>query len=102
MIQKIINAKKDTFVKVNGVVYAKISDAKDSGWRSAFGIKYANAFINMCRQAENVEFLDESKAEEPVETVSDEQPSDEQPVTEKSKKVRNKMKDVREEEPSKD
>lgn len=97
MIQKIINAKKDTFVKVNGVVYAKISDAKDSGWRSAFGIKYANAFINMCRQSKNVEFLDEPKAEEPVETVSDEQP-----VTEKSKKVRNKMKDVREEEPSKD
>ena len=51
----------------------------------------------MCRQSKNVEFLDEPKAEEPVETVSDEQP-----VTEKSKKVRNKMKDVREEEPSKD
>ena len=96
MIQKIINAKQDTLVKVNGVVYAKVSDARDSGWRSAFGIKYANAFINMCRQAENVEFLDEPKAE-PTEIVSDEQF-----VAEKPKKVRNKLKDVREEEPSQD
>lgn len=100
MIQKIINAKQDTFVKVNGVVYAKISDAKDSGWRSAFGVKYANAFINMCRQAKDVEFLDEPKAEKPADTVLDEQSTE--VVTEKPKKVRNKLKDVREEEPNKD
>lgn len=83
MIQKIINAKKDTFVRVNNVVYAKISDAEDSAWRSAFGIKYANAFINMCRQAKNVEFLDEPKVEQP-------------------RKVKSKLRDVREEEPSQD
>ena len=45
-------------MRVNNVIWAKISDAENSKWRSAFGEMYANSFITMVKQAKNVEFLD--------------------------------------------
>lgn len=57
MIDKIKKAKADTLMRVNNVIYAKISDSESSAWRSAFGITYANAFINMVLQAKSAEFL---------------------------------------------
>lgn len=62
---KIMQAKADTIVRVNNTIYGKITDAPDSPWRSAFGIKHANAFITICAQADKVEFLNEVQVEEP-------------------------------------
>lgn len=58
MTNKIKNAKANTLVRVNNVIYAKVTDAENSRWRSAFGEIYANAFINLVLQSKNVEFLD--------------------------------------------
>lgn len=58
MLNKIKNAKANTLVRVNNVIYAKATDAENSRWRSAFGEMYANAFINLVLQSNNVEFLD--------------------------------------------
>lgn len=57
MTEKIKQAKANTLVRVNNVIYAKISDSENSKWRSAFGEIYANAFINKVLQAKDVEFL---------------------------------------------
>ena len=65
MLEKIKNAKADTLVRVNNVIYAKVSDAENSSWRSAFGVMYANAFINHVLQSNNVEFL----TNEPIKQV---------------------------------
>lgn len=66
LTEKIKSAKADTMVKVNNVIYGKISDAENSGWRSAFGTVYANSFINKCRQATTLEFLNYEEPEKPV------------------------------------
>lgn len=60
MVERIKNAKANTMMRVNNVIWAKVSDAENSKWRSAFGEMYANAFINMVRQAKTAEFLDKT------------------------------------------
>ena len=45
-------------MRVNNLIYAKITDSENSKWRSAFGEKYANEFINMVRQSDSVQILD--------------------------------------------
>lgn len=57
MIDKIKKAKANTLMRVNNVIYAKVSDAENSAWRSAFGITYANAFINLVLQSKDAEIL---------------------------------------------
>lgn len=64
LTEKIKSAKADTMVRVNNVIYGKISDSENSSWRSAFGNIYANAFINKCRQATTLEFLNYEEPEE--------------------------------------
>ncbi len=64
--EKIKSAKADTMVRVNNVIYAKIADDENSRWRSAFGVVYANAFINKCRQAATVDFLNYEEPEQPM------------------------------------
>ena len=59
MTEKIKKAKANTMMRVNNVIWAKITDSENSKWRSAFGEKFANEFINMVRQAESVQFLNE-------------------------------------------
>lgn len=68
MVDRIKKAKANTLVRVNNVIYAKVSDAENSPWRSAFGVKYANAFINHVLQSNNVQFLDK----EPLKRVKSE------------------------------
>lgn len=67
-VQKILKAKANTLIRANNTIYAKISDAEDSGWRCAFGVKYTNTFINICKQATDFEILtkEETLKEEKV------------------------------------
>ena len=60
MVEKIKQAKANTMMRVNNVIWAKISDSENSKWRSAFGEMYANSFINMVKQAKTAEFLDKT------------------------------------------
>lgn len=71
--QKILKAKANTLVRANNTIYAKITDAEDSGWRSALGVKYANTFINICKQATDFEILtkEETVKEEKVAVVEE-------------------------------
>ena len=66
IVEKIKQAKADTMMRVNNVIYAKISDTENSKWRSAFGEMYANAIINMVRQAKSAEFLTKEPLTEQV------------------------------------
>ena len=61
MIEEIKQAKANTMMRVNNVIYIKLSDNANSKWRSAYGEIYANAFINMVLQAWEAEFLTKDK-----------------------------------------
>ena len=105
MTEKIKQAKADTLVRVNNVIYAKVSDAENSRWRSAFGEVYANAFINMVKQAKTVEFLTKEplKAVKKTEKVEKKEPASDKLVensTKRRKFVAEKY-NVREEESNK-
>lgn len=80
IVEQIKNAKADTLMRVDNVIYAKITDAPNSKWRSAFGEFYANNFINRVRQAKSAEFLTN---EEPVRYI-------------KKRRYTSEMSDVRE------